>query len=223
MHYNQILKNSKFSPHIAIAQPTNSIELAAIYIESFPELFRSRLGLNVCKRYFESIIDHDGFNVLVARKGLEVLGYIVLHSDVRIKASKRWMWQCWPELLTILYKEPLVLLRWGVKKVFRPFELLRNRIKIKKMISDTSFSITEKRSYIDSVGVKKSFRGMGVGTQLVDESVKKALEKGAKRVGLTVDVQNLAARHLYEAAGFSVTSEDQFSNTICYHKIFRKD
>ncbi len=222
MNSNQPLKNSTLSLHIAIAQPINSIELAAIYIESFPTLFRSRLGLNVCKRYFDSVIDHDGFNVLVARKGLDILGFIVLHSDLRINSSNRWMWQCWPDFLTIIYRDPLVWLKWGAKKALYPFEKWRNRKKIKKMISDTSFSIIEKRSYIDSVGVKKSARGMGVGKRLVDESVKMALKEGAQHVGLTVDVQNLAARHIYEAAGFSVTSQDRFSNTVCYHKIFQK-
>jgi len=56
---------------------------------------------------------------------------------------------------------------------------------------------------INSIAVKKSFRGMGVGRKLIDESIKLYSENGPEKIVLEVAETNSAAIKFYEKCGFS--------------------
>jgi ribosomal protein S18 acetylase RimI-like enzyme len=51
--------------------------------------------------------------------------------------------------------------------------------------------------------VKKEFRNRGIAGMLIDHMVDYARELGYKEMSLGVNVDNLAARHLYEKKGFT--------------------
>jgi ribosomal protein S18 acetylase RimI-like enzyme len=62
--------------------------------------------------------------------------------------------------------------------------------------------------YIWSVAVRKESRGQGIGKALVDEAVCEVREnelRWSKGIGLTVNVDNVAAIRLYLKEGFRVT------------------
>ena len=54
------------------------------------------------------------------------------------------------------------------------------------------------------MGVRKKYRGQGIGTQLLDMTVAAAWEKEIKRIELVVRVDNAGAKTLYDRAGFMV-------------------
>ncbi|WP_456478574.1 ribosomal protein S18-alanine N-acetyltransferase [Geoglobus ahangari] len=62
----------------------------------------------------------------------------------------------------------------------------------------------EDEAKIMSIAVKKEFRRRGIGSMLLREAIKRAKEKGAKRLLLEVRVSNVAAQELYKKFGFSV-------------------
>ncbi len=62
----------------------------------------------------------------------------------------------------------------------------------------------EEEAKIMSIAVKKEFRRRGIGKMLLREAIKKAREKGAKRLLLEVRVSNVAAQELYKKFGFRV-------------------
>ena len=62
----------------------------------------------------------------------------------------------------------------------------------------------EEEAKIMSIAVKKEFRRRGIGKMLLREAIKKAREKGAKRLLLEVRVSNIAAQELYKKFGFRV-------------------
>jgi len=58
--------------------------------------------------------------------------------------------------------------------------------------------------YLGSFVVKNSMQGKGYGKEILSAIKKNAIEKGKKRIELTVDMNNLGAIALYEKMGFLV-------------------
>ncbi len=54
------------------------------------------------------------------------------------------------------------------------------------------------------MGVRKNFRGQGIGTQLLAQTLQKSREKGLERIELEVYGSNESAIRFYERAGFVV-------------------
>lgn len=56
--------------------------------------------------------------------------------------------------------------------------------------------------YLDSIVVKKKYRGMGLGTILLEAMCQTAADAGFQRIGLNVDIGNPKAKKLYSTIGF---------------------
>jgi ribosomal protein S18 acetylase RimI-like enzyme len=65
--------------------------------------------------------------------------------------------------------------------------------------------------YVANFGVSERFRGMGVGSSLLDHHRAKALALGRTRYALDVSVDNPRAQALYERYGFATQAENQFT------------
>lgn len=61
--------------------------------------------------------------------------------------------------------------------------------------------------YLDSLVTKPSFRGRGIGKELMQATYQKALDAELSVIGLNVDHDNPKARKLYEKQGFRKTGE----------------
>ncbi len=55
-----------------------------------------------------------------------------------------------------------------------------------------------------SIAVKREFRGMGIGSRLLDEAIRWCKVRGKRRLLLEVRVSNLPAQNLYKKKGFRV-------------------
>nr|MDJ0496440.1 GNAT family N-acetyltransferase [Acidimicrobiia bacterium] len=58
--------------------------------------------------------------------------------------------------------------------------------------------------YLQGVAVDEAFRGAGIGSLLLDHAEEVAATTGARRLALDVDVENDAARSLYERRGMTI-------------------
>lgn len=68
---------------------------------------------------------------------------------------------------------------------------------------DPDYTIPKQRIYLSRMIVKREFRNRGIGGLLIDYLVEFARKLGYKEMSLGVDMDNLAARHLYEKKGFT--------------------
>lgn len=71
--------------------------------------------------------------------------------------------------------------------------------------------------YLDSVAVFPRFRGMGIGTMLVESLCKRCLSQGHEVVGLLVDSENPQAEKLYSTLGFERVGTQTFFNHQMWH------
>jgi ribosomal-protein-alanine N-acetyltransferase len=70
--------------------------------------------------------------------------------------------------------------------------------------------------HINNVAILPQFRGMGIGTTLLQHVLAEATRMGAKRATLEVRASNHAARRLYERLGFYVaaTRRNYYTNPV---------
>jgi [ribosomal protein S18]-alanine N-acetyltransferase len=61
----------------------------------------------------------------------------------------------------------------------------------------------ESVAYIQTLEVHPAFRGRGIGAELLDRAESSARSAGAHIIALHVDIENVAAIHLYESRGYT--------------------
>ena len=71
--------------------------------------------------------------------------------------------------------------------------------------------------YLDTISVAADFRGMGVGSKLLDALPEMAKREGKKVIGLSVDEANPNAKRLYERHGFKAVEERMISGHLYEH------
>jgi RimJ/RimL family protein N-acetyltransferase len=58
--------------------------------------------------------------------------------------------------------------------------------------------------YLGGFAIRKKMQGQGLGKEILSAIKKSAIEKGKKRIELTVDINNMPAIALYEKMGFLI-------------------
>ena len=62
-------------------------------------------------------------------------------------------------------------------------------------------------AWLEDLYVRGEAQGKGLGRALTEAAVKRARDRGAKRIQLDVEEENGAARAVYEKAGFGIKGE----------------
>ena len=78
--------------------------------------------------------------------------------------------------------------------------------------------VCEREYYISNVAVFPKYRGMGLGTYLIDLAEKEAKQCGANRLSLDVETENINAINLYKKLGFTIAKK---SSTKLYRQFFK--
>lgn len=71
--------------------------------------------------------------------------------------------------------------------------------------------------YLDSISVNEKYRGLGIGSKLLDALPEIAKREGKKVIGLNVDKENPAAKKLYSRKGFKDITEMTISGHLYDH------
>jgi ribosomal protein S18 acetylase RimI-like enzyme len=73
--------------------------------------------------------------------------------------------------------------------------------------------------YLDCVNVNTTQQGKGIGKILINAFCDYAYSLGHNRVGLIVDLENPAAKRLYESLGFYIAGHRDFMGHVYYHMV----
>ena len=95
-------------------------------------------------------------------------------------------------------------------------------IALVKENGDPDYTIPGRRIYVSRLVVKKSCRGQGIGTILVDFIIEKARELGYSELSIGVDKDNAVALHLYQKKGFDEIIFDGEDEDGPYYKLLKK-
>jgi len=71
--------------------------------------------------------------------------------------------------------------------------------------------------FLSSLAVKKSFRGQGVGTQILVKVEEKAKQASLEKISLMVAIENQDARRFYERNGYKIKAIHLESNKRVHH------
>lgn len=71
--------------------------------------------------------------------------------------------------------------------------------------------------YLDTISVGADFRGLGIGSKLLEALPEMAIRDGKTVIGLSVDEANPNAKRLYERHGFKAVEERMISGHLYEH------
>ena len=83
--------------------------------------------------------------------------------------------------------------------------LARNNEKILGMINllfTESTALGAKVAILEDMVVLPTFRGEGIGSQLIDYAIGESKKEGCKRITLLTDIENIKAQSFYQKKGF---------------------
>jgi len=178
-------------------------DISNIYLEAFPSATRSLLGLKTSEEYFKRVLQHNSYSLITASLNNEILGFVVFIDNLFETVGRRWILKHWSELVMFVLKHPIYVLD---RLIYRIRALILQKISFSRpsVVSDLKGG-----SCIDVIAVKKSARGLGVGTSLIMHCIHIAKEKKIDFVNLAVEEENSEAIRLYESIGFKQISYDK--------------
>ena len=192
-------------------------QIARIYRESFPTQWRVRSGQHACEQYLRCIYEHKAYEILVVETASQLVGFAILHLDMKQYLGRKWIWSVWPSVLKLVIRYPHAFLK---------HVLLTVASKIKNCILHSSqphCSIPppqdiyrKQRAYLEFMGVDLNSRSKGYGKIILQASIEEVKKHGINSFCLTVRHDNISAINLYKKVGFRKVSNNVKSNSSIY-------
>lgn len=179
----------------------NCAEVARIHISSFPESSLTKLGIETVRRYYVSQM--DGTNDCLAIGAFQnnsMVGFIfagIFHGVLTgFLINNRWF------LVSKVLTHPWLV----INPMFRDaIKLALKKLKNKKRQSVTS-NIKRREFVVLSIAVDPGVQQKGIGQLLMDYVENEAIERGFKKMVLTVNPLNIKAIQFYEKNKWTKTS-----------------
>jgi ribosomal protein S18 acetylase RimI-like enzyme len=100
-------------------------------------------------------------------------------------------------------RRSMAVTAFHILRVYKPTEI--GKFLQRMMPYRNEENIPPDELYIAHLAVEKKFRRRGIGLQLLTHAEEKAREQGIPKLSLLTEIENSAARALYEKFGFKVT------------------
>lgn len=91
------------------------------------------------------------------------------------------------------------------------------KVRFNRDFADMNDETQEGELYVDSLAVKKSFRGRGIAQKLLKATIEKARNLHINHVGLLVDCNNPLAEKLYSKVGFQYVNDSSWGGHSMKH------
>lgn len=135
---------------------------------------------------------------------LEVLADAVLESEYRYSYTRGIVYEQGGKIAGAAFgysDEEEVFIDTPLSKVLKAHKLKED---LQLFVDKETFA---DEWYLDTISVDKAYRGMGIGSKLLEALPKVAEKAGKSVIGLNVDQGNPKAEKLYERHGFKVVGE----------------
>jgi ribosomal protein S18 acetylase RimI-like enzyme len=136
-------------------------------------------------------------------------------------SSRKIFRYAWREILLAFFRNPTLLITPGMLESWSSY--LRGLFPARQPApSQPAAGLPVIRAVLASIAVSPAARGRQVGKALVAAFEESARQRGATQLRLGVEIDNPAARHLYESCGWQLVREDPSSNSANYIKLVRE-
>jgi hypothetical protein len=178
-----------------------------IHINEFSEYFLTVLGEKLVYKFYESYYENQNI-LVVAEKNKKVIGFI-LGTD-NSQAREIFFKQNFNKIFWKLFKEFFKGNKILWKGISRRIFFIKEAIFAKILKKNIEASKRETSSYrLLSIAMKSDERGNNVAYNMEEFFCKKLMEKGIKKVGLSVKKDNERAISYYKKCGYAVEKEEE--------------
>lgn len=194
-------------------QITDLPMVCAIHQSQFPHARSTRLGLPFTRKMYTWFIKNQPELCFVAEQEGNITGFLVGTIG---SYGRRLFRFALPEIMLGILMHPAMILQERTYNLWNSF--LKGLL---PRYGGTALRTPEFQiisASLSSIAVTASAQGIGIGTQLVEAFEKGARWRGAKRLTLSVDMDNLPARRLYERCGWRMDREFAERNSVHYSK-----
>ncbi len=188
-------------------------QVVEIYREAFPNTTRSLLGQKACMNYFERVLWHPSYRLIIAKDEEEIVGFIVFRINSSNKINRAWILIDWVSVMKFIFTKPIYLIK-RLRQRANAYVKTKREYITKENKEDSQF--LGKRACIDEIAVKKSDRGRGVGRALIQHCIKIAKNKKLDYIKLTVMASNFSTIKFYETLNFRKRQYDKATNSYIF-------
>jgi len=200
--------------HVRLMKQEDVSAVSAIHSRQFPHSRSTSLGGPFVRKMYRWFLFNQPELSLVAEQDGRPIGFVIgalgTH-EIKIILSTL------PQIFLGFMLRPWIILR---ASTFREggsyFKALARMLLFPR--PDPPDTPAPVQGGIDSIAVDRPAQGRGIGRALVGAFEKAARTQGARLLGLTVTMDNLAAQHTYEVCGWEVRSRNPDLNSILYVK-----
>lgn len=140
----------------------------------------------------------------------ESAGFVIFHVDLQARLGRKWLLLNTVPILKFTVLNPLFTFRIAGNVLTALNKSRWERMSVP--VDETLVRTRPSRAYIETLAVKRSYRGRGVGKRLIEECIRVGRENNKKRLGITVDMDNYTALGLYQTMGFQ--PQDPFGGRL---------
>lgn len=193
-------------------------DVVAIHRESFPDSRSSRLGDAFLRKMYRWYMTYYPELAFVAMINSRVVGFV---TGAASGSGRRRFRYTLLEILWGIFSHPRLLFRADMFELW-PSYLMGLLPKYRNARNSASSDNIPVKVKLDSIAVRQSARGCNVGKSLMY-----AFEQATQKLGVTllvlgVEIDNTAARRLYESCGWVLVQEDATNNSASYVKEIQK-
>jgi len=174
------------SPGIRLARPEDAPALARLHIHSLPDGFLSSLGERFLRVFYAALARDKGAITVVADGGEGVVGFAAGVASVGSFYRRFFARRAIPAAIAAAH------LLWHPRTINRAWETAR--------YARNTEDYPE--AELISIGIADTWRGQGLGRQLLEGVLEGLREKGVKEVRVMVGADNESANEFYSRMGF---------------------
>jgi ribosomal protein S18 acetylase RimI-like enzyme len=185
-----------------------------IHMDGFTNSRSTRLGMPFVTRMYEWFVRYQPDLARVAMLDGVIIGFV---TGAIGGSSRKIFRYAWREIAFAFIRNPRLLITEGMFESWSSY--LRGLQPAKPpppALGTGGRRIV--RAVLASIAVSPAARGKQVGKALVAAFEQAAMAQGATRLGLGVELDNPAARRMYEACGWTLMREDPQRNSANYAK-----